>query len=47
MTMYMLVYHIYFGIRRALKKRKSGFLQRVLDYIETYYNLRVKKFETK
>lgn len=43
MTMYMLVYHIYFGIRRALKKRKSRFLQRVLDYIEAYYNLRVKE----
>lgn len=41
--MYMVIYYIYFEIRRALKKRKSKLLQRIIDYIEAYYNLRVKK----
>jgi hypothetical protein len=43
----MLIYHIYFELRRLLKKRKSKILQRAVDYIEAYYNLRVRKIYLK
>ncbi|MGN8661063.1 hypothetical protein [Catenibacterium mitsuokai] len=41
--MYMIIYRIYFMIRRLQKKVNFKYLQRAIDYIEAYYNLRVKK----
>lgn len=45
--MYSLIYNIYFTLKRKQKKRENGFLQKIVERIEWFYNIQIVKWYKK